>query len=327
MDALIATAKALAKQRRHTEAAAAWMEVAAAWAARKGTVIPIEPIEYFFMKSSKADNDAANDVRERYLEGLLDLTGLTDPRAVVLQNAWRAVIHGLCPVEFATVKIYRKGGRGANYDFLCEFLAEDGATVVASVPVEFKYGASTIAGLPQFLSLAEKDLPFPVTYAEHYYDRYLPAYVATDAALGAVALPDRATYCRRVYSDAYDSHPFFRAAKDHEETAKDAKAAIVNESIRTFLEECGGACDLAHLSSLLRGKQEGKVFVMWDGAGAFHVERLGAEDLTVAGVIGVRNGNCLEVRTAGGRTFKLLLRWKNHKGVLYPAWQISMARN
>ena len=164
-----------------------------------------------------------------------------------------------------------------------------------------------------------------MSYAAHYYDFFLPAYVGTDAeGLGSVAVPDRATYLQKVYNNAYDAHPFFRAVYNREETAKAAKAAVVNDSIRSFLAEYGSACDLAHLSGLLQAKQVGKVFVLWDGVGAFHLDRLSTEDLTITEVVGVRNGNTLEVRSGGGCTFHLLLRWKNHKGVLYPAWQIKL---
>ena len=40
---------------------------------------------------------------------------------------------------------------------------------------------------------------------------------------------------------------------------------------------------------------------------------------------GIRNGNVIEVQS-GPTLYRLLLRWRNHKGILNPAWQISMKR-
>jgi hypothetical protein len=62
---------------------------------------------------------------------------------------------------------------------------------------------------------------------------------------------------------------------------------------------------------------------MWDMSD-FHVGWLTAADLTPINHLGVRNGNTIMLGTAT-HTLKLLLRWKNHKGILYPAWQISLA--
>ena len=80
MIAAKAKAKALMVARRYVEATAAWKEVAALAA-----VTVMAPIEYFFRASDKSGNDAANNARERYLERLLDATGLTDPRELQLQ--------------------------------------------------------------------------------------------------------------------------------------------------------------------------------------------------------------------------------------------------
>ena len=48
----------------------------------------------------------------------------------------------------------------------------------------------------------------------------------------------------------------------------------------------------------------------------------------MTGVTGVRLDKYLELSSAkAGTGFALLLRWKNHAGILYPAWQISMWRD
>jgi predicted secreted protein len=42
----------------------------------------------------------------------------------------------------------------------------------------------------------------------------------------------------------------------------------------------------------------------------------------------IKNGNTIVLQSAANpsTTFHLLLRWRNHKGILNPAWQISLKR-
>lgn len=291
-----------------------------------GSVIP-SVVDLFFTTSSKDMNDAVNRRREEYLAGLLTADVGGDTRALGLQEKWRAVIQSLCPatVPMESVRVCHKGGRGANYDFLFQAVDELTGTVIWEQPAEFKFGARSVAALPQFLSLAEKALPFPVSYAEFYYTHYLPQYLALDDGLATVAIPDKLTYCKLVYGSNYEVHPFFQTAYEREDEAKEEKSAVVKASIEAWLSEFSGACSMEHLTGLFKEKQLGKVFLLWspEGGGSFHVEKFGEEDLTLTEMVGVRNKNTLVVRSAT-RTFNLLLRWKNHKGILYPAWQIGL---
>jgi hypothetical protein len=281
------------------------------------------PYADFFVKSSKAGNDAANKRREAFLTTLYNSTLPEDAteKHRLLHGAWQTTINSLCPTTFATVKVTSAGGRSKNYDFQLDYMASDG-TVTHSQKAEFKHGASTIEGQPQFLSLASKDLRFPKNYAEFYYDNYLSEYCATDTGI-TVSPPDRDTYLKNVHSANYDTHPFFRCLYDREDTAKKAKATVVNKSIQTYMEALADKCDLTHLTDLLVAKQNNKAFLLWDMS-KFHVAHLTTENLTPVEFRGVRNGNTIVFATAT-HTLKLLLRWKNHKGVLYPAWQIGLA--
>jgi hypothetical protein len=283
------------------------------------------PYADFFTKTKKADNDAANKRREIYLATLYNSTLPTDASAQLRQihSAWQTTINSLCPTTFSSVKVTPAGGRAKNYDFQLDYSTADGA-IIHTQKAEFKHGAATIEAQPQFLSLAAKDLRFPVSYAEFYYDNFLKRYCETDTdILTTTTQPDRDTYLKAVHSANYDSHPFFRCLYDREETAKKAKAAVVDESIRAYLATYADKCDLTHLAALMIAKQNGKAFLLWDMS-VFHVAYLTVADLTPTEYRGVRNGNTIILATAT-HTLKLLLRWKNHKGVLYPAWQIGLA--
>jgi hypothetical protein len=43
-------------------------------------------------------------------------------------------------------------------------------------------------------------------------------------------------------------------------------------------------------------------------------------------VEGVKGENTIVVVSRAGTKHHMLLRWKNHLGILYPAWQISLSR-
>jgi hypothetical protein len=282
------------------------------------------PYADFFKKSTKADNDAANKRRETFLATLYDADLPADAPEQLrqLHGAWQSTVKSLCPTEFATVKVNTKGSRKWNYDFLIEYFAADG-TVVHTQKAEFKHGVATVEKLPQILSLAAKGLNFPLSYAEFYYDHFLARYCATDTEITAIP-PSREIYLKFVHNSECKKCPFFAHLKDHEETAKEAKAALVNESIQQYLELYGDKCDVAHLTDKLLTSQKDKVFLLWDMT-TFHVAHLNAENLMPLSPLGVRNGNTIAFATAT-HTLTLLLRWKNHKGVLYPAWQIGLAK-
>ena len=298
----------------------------------------------FFQKSTKPGNDAANKRREAFLATLYNMELAADAPEQLrkLHSGWQTAINSLCPTEFASIRNITNtddkkadgkkaggkkaggkkagGGRGNNHDFIFEYLSADG-TVVHTQKVEFKQGAKTIEKQPQILSLASKSLNFPLTYAEFYYDNFLKRYCETDTGIN-IAPPPREIYLKIIYQDKYDSHPFFKCIYDREETAKKAKAAIVNKSISTYLAAYADKCDLTQLNTLMIEKQKDKAFLLWDMS-TFHVKRLTTENLTPIANRGVSRGNTIDITTAT-HVLKLLLRWKNHKGVLFPAWQISL---
>jgi hypothetical protein len=85
--------------------------------------------------------------------------------------------------------------------------------------------------------------------------------------------------------------------------------------------------DLDAISAAFQTSQGGKHFLLCSN-GKFFSDRIEPEELMVTGVTGVRLDKYLELSSARpGTGFALLLRWKNHAGILYPAWQISMWRD
>jgi len=295
-------------------------------------------ITTFFQSSTRETNDATNAIRERILGSLSTLHAfLEDPLygaqwrllIVAWDTAVRTIAEQTHVPPYDRVSVSMKGGRGYHYDADLLFHIAEGAMVRR---IEFKYGASRVAALPQFLSLQAKFPMFPVTYDAFYYDHFLERYRACDEGLTEPMLA-REEYLRRVTSTTYE-FPFFHQLKEREHVRKLEKNRVVNDSITAYLEAHGPSMNLACFAEKLQVSQAGKIYLLWSD-GAFHVDTTqcpsgsdsksgsdsdGIQEPLV--YLGIKGGNTIRVQQ-GGTEYHLLLRWRNHKGILNPAWQIK----
>ena len=305
--------------------------VASAAMSVSATMSDIHPsmITTFFQKSTRDNNDATNAIRERIIGCLSTSPFLEDPihgpAWKTLMSAWDTAVREVAEKTqvpaYDRVTVSMKGGRGYHYDADLQFHTSDGIVLRM---IEFKYGATQVTSLPQFLSLQAKFPMFEVTYDAFYYDHFLDRYLACDEGLTETKL-SREDYLHRVTATTYHV-PFFQQLKEREDVAKQEKNRVVNESIAAYLETHGPSMNLTRFSEKLQESQTGKIYLLWS-KGAFHVDARGLskedEPLTYHGIKG---GNVLQIHQ-GGIQYHLLLRWRNHKGILNPAWQIKLVRS
>ena len=261
-------------------------------------------------------NDKANKLRETILVSLSAQSSSEEYPELYMH--WTNCLRSLCPVPYDTWKCTKQAGRGKNYDFDIVYHKEN--TVVHSVKAEFKHNARTITNLPQYWSPCANKPYIPVLYADYFYDNYsdkLQSFVS-------VPKPSKEEYLRMVHQDDYSVHPFFQTLYDQEKTFYKEKQAIVRESIANYLQTHGHLLDCVKLTEDIRSRQNGKTFLLWDKT-TFHVETLADEDMEVTHIDSITK-NTIIVATKGSAKHELLLRWKNHLGVLFPAWQISLTR-
>lgn len=272
--------------------------------------------------AGRETNDANNKRREDILLGLYSTS---DPSLQDIRRKWIAFLPTLCSHPYDDVVVRKRAGRSANYDFDISFLSK--GRCVKSVKVEFKHNASTIDSLPQYFSPAADKPYFPRLYADFFYDS-LDQICEVYPGLSDHK-PDRATYVRLVHNNDYTRHPFFETLYMQEESGtpeqKKQKRGIVCDTIRRYLAEYANNLDLSALSADIRDRQSGKVFVLWDLDG-FRMDVLHDDELDIVDVEGVKNGNTIVAVSKRGTKHNMLLRWKNHLGILYPAWQISLSR-
>jgi hypothetical protein len=267
-------------------------------------------------------NDALNKAREEMLAGILYRTDDTlTPYERELKTKWQRCLWSFYSEDHDEIRITQKAGRRNNYDFMVNYM-KDG-TVVHSEKIEFKHNTKDLESMPQFLSLSSDSLKFDKDYAEYYYDNYLRLYVEKDSGI-TVPIPEKAVWLKKVGCANYHAHPFFQQLKDREEVAKVEKSKVVDDSITAYLETHGPSLDLSHLADKFKSTQAKKQYVLWD----LHEFRVAPplsdfDDLKCVGLNAYKNSILVNGCTT---QYKLLLRWKNHKGVLYPAWQISLSK-
>lgn len=235
-----------------------------------------------------------------------------------VSNKFKKIMGMLCSIPFDDMVIKKKAGRKFNYDF--DFVFMNLGNIVHKVCIEFKHNATSICDLPQYLNLTENIGFMPYhSYAEYFYDEKIEEL----CELADLEVPNKDQYMKYVYQNNYDKFPFFRQLKDKEASIKHAKSVLVNDSIREYLEKHSSMLNLNMLSYEIKRTQT-KVFLLWDGID-FHLDEFTPDDMAVGTEVTVKNGNTIVVNSGGGY-HNLLLRWKNHKGILFPAWQIKLTR-
>ena len=267
-------------------------------------------------------NDAANKTREKILldsfngktaDMLMDPTYGEDWRRIAeLFAAALAELGGEGPI---TVKAM--GGRGYNYDFAV-------TRGDCKHKVEFKFGGTSVQSIPEFFNPAANKPFHDRLYADFFYENHL----AEIAALYGLVLPPKNEYMKEIHRNS-SRHKFFvefRAAEAAHPEHYSAKGKLVAASVRAYLELAKDSTKLDVLTAEFMRSQRGKRFLIFSG-GKFHHDQISDAELTAKSVVGIRNGNLLVIQSeAPGTTHEMLLRWKNHLGVLFPAWQISMRR-
>jgi len=268
-------------------------------------------------------NDAANKTREKILldgfngktvEMFEDPTyGVDWRRIATLFADALATLGGEGPI---TVKAM--GGRGYNYDFAV-------TRGDCKHKVEFKFGGTSVQSIPEFFNPAANKPFHDRLYADFFYDNHLSEI----AGLYGLVPPPKSEYMKEIHKNS-SRHKFFvefRAAEAAHPEHYSAKGKLVAASVKAYLEAMKDTTKLEALTSEFMRSQSGKRFLIFSD-GKFHHDQISDAELTAKNVVGVRNGNLLVIQSEEPRTtHEMLLRWKNHLGVLFPAWQISMRRS
>jgi len=287
----------------------------------------ISNILAFFSTSSRGKNDRTNTIRENILSGInkLPIEYIQDTeyghKWNQLYTEWNNKIIIISEgISYTSYKIIHKGGRKSNYDFRLSFYNDE--ILMKEQMIEFKYGATNIGSIPQFLSLQARYPLFSESYDKYYYDYYLDEYIASDDSI-TEPKPSLDVYLKHVTHTSYDVLPFFAQLKENEENNKTEKAKIVNKSIENYLLQYGSSINIQAFIEKIKSTQKDKIYLLWN-KGKFYIDKL--DDVDSVTFKSIERKNRIELVSENGILYKLLLRWRNHKGILNPAWQISMKK-
>ena len=300
---------------------------------RKLIILPkVEDIVHFKTAGKeKANNDELNKVREHVIATIFHLTSSGYFQHEEHGEEWTNIhkkfsdtIATLCEVPFTKVAIKHMGGMSYNYDFLLSFYDSD-KNIIKEVKLEFKHNNSDVSDLVQFLELYDKDCKHKfeiceTSYAEYYYDNYLPQYIACDESI-TMPPPEKEEYLKNVYDIKY-KHPFFSHLHERKENQKKEKQQIANESVKTYIEKFSESFKFDKIVEKIKASQTDKVFLLWDCEN-FHIQRVDVQNLAVKGIKKVEK-LFFDLETDKFQyDIRVRLNWGNSNGLANPRWKFS----
>ena len=293
--------------------------------------IRVSDILVFSTTYPKKYNKASNDKREAILETIqrCHKSFLTHPlfgdKWRHIQKQWMDSIHRLAKERkippYTRVEVEREGGRGSHHDF--HFVYYDVDIPVGTIIIEFKNGANNINKLPQILSLQAKFPLVQETFDVYWYHHGYDKYRACDPSLKEPK-PSLEEYVKIVTNVDASIHPAIQELRDQEENFKKEKKRVVDSVITKFLNDYAKTINLSAFSEKVKDSQSGKIYLLWND-GQFYMDEIKEEEMTNLVFDSIKNGNTLLLKS-GNTFYHALLRWRNHQGILNPAWQIKLTR-
>ena len=290
--------------------------------------LTIDDIHYFDKKRkscSKATNYCDNKVREQILyEIVKDTIPIKWYSSVSewkkIKNEFLQSLKNISNCKFKKLDIEYKAGRKFNYDFTVYYLNQNN-DIINEINIEFKFNCKKINNYPQFLSVSSKHFIKGLEYAEYFYDNYL---IDVLDLIDIDEIPTKKEYMKFIHQIDYNKLDIFKELYDNENKIKDLKKKIVDTSIKKYLQEIDETClDIEEMNNTFASKQINKIYIMYND-GLFYEDSISKDELTVIGIEKINKNNCLILETNSSSKIHMLLRWKNHAGILYPAWQISI---
>ena len=273
----------------------------------------VEDISYFFSISNKNKNDKVNKIRESIIESIHLIPSSYTSHQKYCEK-WYLVqseFYKIFNINDSQINIIKLAGRKYNYDFILSFSN-------TTLKIEFKFNCCSIFKLPQIIQISDHTL-FRYSYAEFYYDNYLNN-ICQELGISTTIVKD--DYLKLVYKTDSKAHLLFQELNDCYKTSPVDRKKIQKtskESISAYLQKYYRHLNLSKLSEYLT-KALDKTYLLWY-KNTFVTQQI-IDSFKKVNIISIKNNNTIIVQSS--YEYCLLLRWKNHIGVLNPCWQISV---
>jgi len=285
-------------------------------------------IQLFKQTAVRANNDMNNKLREAFFIACRmpgNETIFEDPTygsdCIAIRTKFENKLKELG--EYDSYSMKQMAGRKYNYDFLLE-LEKDGQK--KEIKLEFKFNAKSIVAIPQFIQKNTTWELFDTKYHDYFYDGpYLTEILALNTDT-TIPIPSREEYMKHIMKTNYDCHPFFKYLKETEDGNKSQKHEIVKRSIADYLTQYARSIHMDVFKQTLIETQTHKEYLLYDPKTCqFYLDRMDMMDLESLVFDRVERKNTIVLKTEKNE-FHLLLRWKNHQGILNSAWQVSVKK-
>ena len=276
---------------------------------RISNVWPIYSIDSFEV-STKDNNNLCNSIRENIISSVIN-KNIPDyyylfPKWEILRKGVNNYI-GLIAQNYSTLECIPTGGRAYKYDF--NLIVDNNQ----KYNLEFKFNASCVADLPQFVSPVKPSQYMSKSYEEYYYDNYFPEDTSIEK-------PERETYLKEIgscnppcmveYKELYKNNIIFNKKCNY----------CMKKSISEFIKHTDLHLDICKVSSYLKNTQKDKTYMLYKN-GVFYIETLNNDDYELISYTKSNVGFIAKCKS--GKSIEIRLRWKNCNGIAFPAFQIS----
>ena len=292
-------------------------------------------INLFKQTSARGKNDADNKIRESFFlignDPLQKQAIFDDPEfGASCKELYEKFEATMNLTHYDSYKMKQMAGRKYNFDFLMEVEKNE---EIKEKKLEFKFGnnAKSIANIPQFQQKNTTWDIFVNKYHDHFYDgTYLSEIIDLNATTNessvvpvVVPIPSKEEYMKHIMKTNYDCNPFFKYLKETEDINKVAKQTIVKRSIMEYLAKNAESINIDRFKHTIIETQSNKEYLLYDlKTEQFYLDKIDT-NLETLKFDRVECNNKIVLKTEKNE-FSLLLRWKNHIGILNPAWQVSV---
>jgi hypothetical protein len=234
-------------------------------------------------------------------------------------------------ININSISCKLSGGRKYNYDF--EITVHNNNNERISKNIEFKFNLESLNNCPQFIQLSSNFKLCNNSYHELFYDNYLKSI--TD--LYNIDIIDKNIYLKFICQSEFNKNSFFNYLYNNEKTNDGKliqdKKYIVDKSINDYIINNVREFDINKLTNKLLESQKNKIYMLYSvKKQTFIIDKIYDNELTLLNRYSLKKNksgfvNKIIYETESGKTtIHMLLRWKNHAGILNPAWQISIKR-
>ena len=314
--------------------------------------IDIESINFFRKEVfEKKNNDLYNKIRENIIKKIINKDipeeyYLYSLKWYNFKNSLFDFLNKIIKIEnpknlkneeekYKSINCKIKGGRKYNYDFDIVYCFENNIEIIKKV--EFKFGSLNVEDCPQFISLSSNFNTIHTKYASYFYDNHLK-YVSNlyDNQIEIT----KNEYLKHVHQASYKKHKWFDYLYEKENLNKlivdnkdlEKKKQIVDKSINDYLELIRGDINLEEITEKFITTQDNKIYMCYDTQlETFNYDFIHNNELIITNIKELKKNkdglcNTIICNTKSTTEIHMLLRWKNHSGILNPAWQISIKR-